>query len=49
MVGTRDTAAPDGDHRFFKEKIDELPEELVQEVQRRNAEYIVWLARHLKG
>jgi hypothetical protein len=47
MVGSRDLAAPDGDRRFFKEKLDELPGELVREVQKRNARYIVWLAEHL--
>jgi hypothetical protein len=49
MVGSRDAHAPDGDRRFFKEKLDELPAELVAEVRRRNADYIVWLARHLRG
>ena len=47
MVGSRDSKAPDGDRRFFKEKLDELPPELVAEVQKRNAGYIVWLAEHL--
>jgi len=47
MVGSRDSKAPDGDRRFFKEKLDELPPELVAEVQKRNARYIVWLAQHL--
>jgi hypothetical protein len=47
MVGSRDSTAPDGDRRFFKEKLDELPSELVAEVQKRNAGYIVWLAEHL--
>lgn len=49
IVGSRDVAAPDGDHRFFKEKIDELPSELLREVRRRNRDYIVWLSRHLGG
>lgn len=49
LVGSRDTQAPDGDHRFFKEKLDELPEDLLAEVRRRNARYIVWLAEHLQG
>ena len=49
VVGSRDTQAPDGDHRFFKEKIDELPEDLLTEVRRRNSRYIVWLAEHLHG
>ena len=48
LVGTRDRDAPDGDTRFFKEKIDELPRDLVAEVRRRNAEYIVWLAKRLR-
>jgi hypothetical protein len=47
MVGSRDSKAPDGDRRFFKEKLDELSPELVAEVQKRNARYIVWLAEHL--
>ncbi len=49
MIGSRDANAPDGDHRFFKEKLDELPSDLIAEVRRRNADYIVWLARHLRG
>ncbi len=49
MVGSRDLHSPDGDSRFFKEKLDELPEELVQEVQRRNSRYVVWLAEHLRA
>ena len=49
MVGSRDLKAPDGDTRFFKEKLDELPADLLKEVRRRNTEYIVWLARHLRG
>lgn len=47
MVGSRDMKAPDGDHRFFKEKLDEVPAELIQEVQQRNTRYIVWLAERL--
>lgn len=47
MVGSRDVKAPDGDRRFFKEKLDELPADLVAEVQRRNTQYIVWLAGRL--
>jgi hypothetical protein len=49
LVGSRDTQAPDGDRRFFKEKLDELPEDLLAEVRRRNSRYIVWLAEHLRG
>jgi hypothetical protein len=49
MVGSRDVDSPDGDQRFFKEKIDELPEELLAEVRRRNSQYVVWLADHLQG
>jgi len=49
MVGSRDVNAPDGDRRFFKEKLDELPLDLIAEVRRRNADYIAWLARHLRG
>ena len=47
MVGSRDVEAPDGDRRFFKEKLDEVPGDLVAEVRRRNTRYIVWLAEHL--
>lgn len=47
MVGSRDIHAPGGDRRFFKDKLDELPSDLVSEVQRRNKNYIVWLARNL--
>jgi len=49
MVGSRDVDSPDGDQRFFKEKIDELPEDLLAEVRRRNSQYVVWLAEHLQG
>jgi len=49
MVGSRDVNSPDGDRRFFKEKLDELPAELVTEVRRRNMTYIVWLAEHLRA
>ncbi|MGA2985458.1 MAG: tagaturonate epimerase family protein [Terriglobia bacterium] len=49
LVGSRDTQAPDGDHRFFKEKLDELPEDLRADVRRRNSRYIVWLAEILRG
>ncbi len=49
LNGSRDGDAPDGDHRFFKEKIDELPRELLDEVRRRNTRYVVWLAEHLRG
>ena len=49
LNGSRDLAAPDGEQRFFKEKIDELPRELVEEVRRRNTRYVVWLAEHLRG
>jgi len=49
LVGSRDVDSPDGDHRFFKEKIDELPEDLLAEVQQRNSQYVVWLAEHLQG
>ena len=47
MVGSRDVKSPDGDTRFFKEKLDELPPDLVAEVQKRNTRYIVWLAENL--
>ena len=49
LVGTRDRDAPGGDIRFFKEKIDELPADLLGEIRRRNADYIVWLARRLQS
>ena len=49
VVGSRDIDSPDGDRRFFKEKIDELPEDLLREARRRNTEYVVWLAKHLRG
>ena len=49
LVGSRDVESPEGDRRFFKEKIDELPEELLAEVRRRNSLYVVWLAEHLQG
>ncbi len=49
VVGSRDVNSPDGDNRFFKEKLDELPPDMLAEVRRRNAKYIVWLAEHLRG
>ncbi|HET7101850.1 MAG TPA: tagaturonate epimerase family protein [Terriglobia bacterium] len=49
MVGSRDVNSPDSDRRFFKEKIDELPENLLAEVRRRNSRYVVWLAEYLQG
>ena len=47
--GRRDLAAPDGDTRFFKEKLDEMPADLIAETRRRNSDYIVWLAKELRG
>jgi hypothetical protein len=49
VVGSRDVQAPDGDHRFFKEKLDDLPADLLAEVRRRNTEYVVGLADNLVG
>jgi hypothetical protein len=49
VVGSRDQEAPEGDHRFFKDKLDEMPEDLLAEVRERNSRYIVWLAEHLRG
>ena len=49
LVGSRDIHAPDGDHRFFKDKLDEIPADMLAEVRRRNTKYIVWLAEHLRG
>jgi hypothetical protein len=49
LVGSRDVNSPDGDQRFFKEKLDELPLQLLAEVRRRNTKYIVWLAEQLRG
>jgi hypothetical protein len=49
VVGSRDIHSPDGDTRFFKDKLDGIPYELVKEVRRRNARYIVWLAEHLRS
>ena len=49
VVGSRDVNAPDGDCRFFKEKLDELPAALLSEVRSRNAKYITWLADNLMG
>jgi hypothetical protein len=49
VVGSRDVQSPDGDHRFFKEKLDQLPATLVSEVRSRNAAYITWLADNLLG
>jgi hypothetical protein len=49
LAGSCDVNSPDSDRRFFKEKLDELPAELVTEVRRRNTKYIVWLAEHLRA
>jgi hypothetical protein len=49
VVGSRDVDAPDGDRRFFKEKLDELPDDLLDDVRRRNTRYVVWLAEHLRA
>ncbi len=49
LVGSPDVADPSGDARFFKDKLAELPSGLVEEVRRRNSDYIVWLARHLRS
>jgi hypothetical protein len=49
IVGSRDVHAPDGDRRFFKEKLDEVPPHMLAEVRRRNSRYIQWLADHLAG
>lgn len=49
VVGCRDIHSPDGDTRFFKDKLDELPENLLREVRERNSDYVVWLASHLRS
>lgn len=49
VVGSRDVDAPDGDKRYFKEKLDDLPDDLLAEVRRRNTRYVVWLAEHLQA
>lgn len=49
MVGSRDLASPDGDTRFFADKLRDLPAGLVAETQKRNSDYIVWLATQLRG
>ncbi len=49
IVGCRDIYAPDGDTRFFKDKLDELPADMLADVRKRNADYVTWLARHLRG
>jgi hypothetical protein len=47
--GSRDIHSPDGDHRFFKQKLDELPDVLLHEVRQRNRQYLEWLAGCLWG
>ena len=42
MVGCKDE-----DGRFFKDHLDELPRSVIVETQRRNQEYVKWLASHL--
>jgi hypothetical protein len=36
-LDSRDNHAPNGDHRFFKEKVDKVPEELLTEVRPRKS------------
>jgi len=48
-VGSRDIESPDGDTRFFADKLKELPADVIAETQRRNSDYIVWLATQLRG
>ncbi len=49
LAGSRDVHSPDGDTRFFKQKLDELPRDLAAEARQRNTNYIVWLAGQLRG
>ena len=49
IVGSRDIESPDGDTRFFADKLKELPADVIAETQRRNSDYIVWLATQLRG
>jgi hypothetical protein len=42
MVGCKDE-----DGRFFKTHLDELPQSVIEETQRRNKEYVKWLASQL--
>ncbi len=44
MVGCKDE-----DGRFFKDHLDELPRSIVEQAQRRNKEYVKWLASQLFG
>ena len=44
MVGSLDT-----DGRFFKEALDHLPGAVIEETQRRNTDYVKWLAGNLFG
>ncbi len=47
LAGTRDANDPNGDTRFFTEKLLDLPAPLLEEVRRRNAAYVEWLASNL--
>jgi hypothetical protein len=47
LAGTRDLNDPDGDTRFFTDKFQDLPAALLDEVRRRNAAYLEWLAANL--
>lgn len=47
LAGTRDVNDPNGDARFFTEKFQDLPAALLEEVRRRNAAYLEWLAANL--
>lgn len=44
IVGSKDA-----DGHFFKDKLDELPADLLAEVRRRNTAYVEWLAGELLG
>ncbi|MCL4794442.1 MAG: hypothetical protein KJZ84_07760 [Bryobacteraceae bacterium] len=47
LAGTRDANDPNGDTRFFTEKLLDLPAPLLEDVRRRNAAYVEWLASNL--
>jgi hypothetical protein len=49
IAGSRDTGAPDGDRRFFREKLKELPSTLAAEARARNTHYLSRLAERLVG
>jgi hypothetical protein len=48
-VGNLDIHSPDRDTRTFREKFEELPDELAREVSRRITQHLIWVAENLRA